>query len=333
MDTLLIGLVAFGVSVTSPILVTSVLRRHKIIDVPGHRSSHMVATVRGVGVAVALSVLAAWGVAGGLGRGSALVAAAFGASILVACIGLVEDLWGLSIRTRMIGQVAVGIGLGVAAGAATDTRCWMVPIVALGFAGYVNAANFMDGVDSISGLHGVVAGSYFSVLGGVAGYPWLQVVGVVCAAAFAGFLPWNLIPQLRVFLGDVGSYLLGGLVASCAVLAVFAGLSMLLAVAPLLTYVADTTFTLTCRALRGEPLTEAHRSHVYQRLTVRGWSHLASGALVALITALCCVAALLAFWTVISTVLAVAWMATVLVAYLALPRLVKNRDPSRVLTR
>lgn len=331
MDTLPIALTALGVSVTSPVLVIPMLRRHKIIDVPGHRSSHLVPIVRGVGIAVALGVLAAWGVAEVLDHGSTLVAAAFGAALAVACIGLVEDLRGLSVRTRVLGQVVVGTGLGVACGVSSH-GWWLIPIVALGFAGYVNAANFMDGVDSISGLHGVVAGGYFCLLGGVVGNPWLQLVGGACAAAFAGFLPWNLTPRLRVFLGDVGSYLLGGLVAGCAALAIFAGPGVLLGVAPMLTYLADTTFTLIRRALRGEPLTEAHRSHVYQQLTMGGWPHLASGAIVALVTALCCVAALLAFWTVISTVLAVAWIAIMLAAYLALPHLARNRDTVRVLT-
>lgn len=332
MDTLASALIAFGVSVTTPVLVIPMLRRHKVFDVPSRRSLHMTPIVRGVGITTALGVLAGWGIAVLLGRGSVWAAAIFGAALVVACIGLVEDLQGLSIRTRVIGQVTVGLGLGVAGGVSSHSW-WAIPIAALGFAGYVNATNFMDGVDSISGLHGVVAGSYFCVLGGVAGHPWLQLIGGVCAAAFAGFLPWNLIPQLRVFLGDVGSYLLGGLVAGCAALSISAGLGVLLGMAPTLTYLADTTYTLIHRARRGEPLTKPHRTHVYQQLTMVGWPHIASGAIVALVTALCCAAALLAFWTVISNAVAVVGMAIMLAAYLALPHLAKKRDTSRVLPR
>jgi UDP-GlcNAc:undecaprenyl-phosphate GlcNAc-1-phosphate transferase len=327
--TLAICLAAFAVSVASPVAVVPVLGRHKIIDVPGERSSHTVPIIRGAGVAPALGVLAAWGIATALGRVSPSIAVGFGAALAVAVIGLVEDVHGLSIETRLIGQLAVGAGVGVAPVVLMSSSWWVIPAVAIGVAGYVNAANFMDGVDSISALHGVVAGGYFCLLGGLAGQPWLQIVGGVCAAVFAGFLPWNLSPRLRVFLGDVGSYLLGGLVASCSALVVLGRLGLLLGLAPLLPYVADTTSTFVGRALRGERVTQAHRSHVYQRLTICGWSHLASGSTVALTTACCCMAALLAFWTAISTATAVACVVIVLVVYLALPRLIMMRGTRR----
>ena len=65
------------------------------------------------------------------------------------------------------------------------------------FAGYVNAANFMDGVDSISVLHGVVSGVYFYVVGDLSGRPFLQVIGLVCSAVFVGFAPWNLVASFE----------------------------------------------------------------------------------------------------------------------------------------
>ena len=133
------------------------------------------------------------------------VAAVFGASLSCAGLGFAEDVRGVSIKARLACQLVIGASLGVVAISIFDSHWWWVPILAICFAGYVNAANFMDGVDSISALHGVVAGGYFCLLGGLFGLPSLQVIGVVCAAVFVGFAPWNLIPRLRVFLGDVGS--------------------------------------------------------------------------------------------------------------------------------
>ena len=119
-----------------------------------------------------------------------------------------------------------------------------MPIIAIGFAAYVNAANFMDGVDSMSALHGVVAGGYYCLLGGFIEQPALEMLGAVCATAFAGFAPWNITPRLRVFLGDVGSYLLGALVAGCAILAFLMAAVSILSVAPSLPYVATAAYTL-----------------------------------------------------------------------------------------
>src|SRR5690606_29011020 len=74
---------------------------------------------------------------------------------------------------------------------------------------YINVANFMDGLNGISGFHGVIAGAAFGVVGWLTATPWLLIIGVVLAAGYLGFLPWNL-TKPGAFLGDVGSYLLGG---------------------------------------------------------------------------------------------------------------------------
>jgi len=75
-------------------------------------------------------------------------------------------------------------------------------------------------------------------------------------------------------MGDVGSAFLG---FSLAVLAVIGGLAYprlplagLLVVWP---FVFDTTFTIVRRLRRGENIFAAHRSHLYQRLVIAGYSH------------------------------------------------------------
>src|SRR5438876_945595 len=95
METLIVGLSAFGVSVLSPVALIPVLRRHKIIDVPGDRSSHDLPIIRGVGLAAAAGVLAAWGMAAALDLGPASVATVFGAGLAASLIGLIEDIRGL----------------------------------------------------------------------------------------------------------------------------------------------------------------------------------------------------------------------------------------------
>ncbi len=183
---------------------------------------------------------------------------------------------------------------------------------------YVNAFNFMDGVNGISGLNAVVAGAYLATLMTLEGQDTLAVVAAVVAGAAAGFLPWN-VPRAKVFLGDAGSYGLGSAIAVLVVLGIAAGVDWLFGLAAVAVYAIDTGATLLRRAVAREPLFRAHRQHVYQQLTTNGWGHLGAAAAAAGASALACTWALTvdaagwsAWWTLPG-------LAVVGVAYLALP--------------
>jgi len=95
------------------------------------------------------------------------------------------------------------------------------------------------------------------------------------AAASLGFLLFNL-PPARIFMGDVGSQFIGFAFAALSVLIGRHDASGILAWAvPLLLFhfIFDTLFTAYRRWRRGEQLTQAHRSHLYQRLTHSGFGH------------------------------------------------------------
>ncbi|MDD0858713.1 hypothetical protein NHF46_15135 [Arthrobacter alpinus] len=76
---------------------------------------------------------------------------------------------------------------------------WLIPIGAIAVAAYVNVANFMDGINGISGTHGLLVGGFYAYAGYAAGHGWMVYVGIAIALAFAGFLPWNL-SRNKVFL-------------------------------------------------------------------------------------------------------------------------------------
>jgi Fuc2NAc and GlcNAc transferase len=96
---------------------------------------------------------------------------------------------------------------------------------------------------------------------------------LLLAAATLGFLPWNL-PSARIFLGDVGSGFLGFMLAAFVVAMSHVNPSLGLAwgILPGL-FIADATVTLLRRAIRGERIFEAHRSHAYQKLARSLKSH------------------------------------------------------------
>jgi UDP-N-acetylmuramyl pentapeptide phosphotransferase/UDP-N-acetylglucosamine-1-phosphate transferase len=155
-----------------------------------------------------------------------------------------------------------------------------VPVMAVWVAAYVNAFNFMDGINGISGLTGLVSGVAYSLMGLEFGSGSAVIVGAALAGASLAFLPFNL-PSAKVFLGDVGSYSLGFVIAALGWIVWSSGAPLALAIAPTAVYLADTGATLVRRYRRGAPLTEAHREHSYQRLTAGGRSHVAVALTVA----------------------------------------------------
>jgi UDP-N-acetylmuramyl pentapeptide phosphotransferase/UDP-N-acetylglucosamine-1-phosphate transferase len=159
--------------------------------------------------------------------------------------------------------------------------------------GIINAVNFMDGLD------GLVSSCLFVwfVLAAIA----LQVPALwLLAGALLGFLLWNWSPA-RLFMGDVGSTYLGAVVAGVFLLATRQGpapsMLLLLAALPLL---GDAGWCLLRRAWARQPVWEAHRLHVYQRLQQAGWSH----AQVAALYSLCTLALALIAWVLLPLPLA-----------------------------
>lgn len=279
---------SFLLSVSLPLALKPLLQKLGVLDIPNERSSHNSVVIRGVGITVAVGIVTglALSVLTGLvpvDRSVVLIVLAMLGSAAV--LGWIEDYRGVSIRFRALTQLAIG-AVGTTALAWTIGQSyWWVPIGAVAVAAYVNAANFMDGINGISGLHGVLVGVFYSVAGTMVGQFWLTVAGLVVAAAFAGFLPWNL-GRGFVFLGDVGSYLLGASIAAMAVAGLLAGVYLEYLLSPVLIYLADTFITFLRRVRAGERWYASHREHVYQRLTDVGLSHLQAALVVTVCSAL-----------------------------------------------
>ncbi|HET7040989.1 MAG TPA: hypothetical protein VFI13_03175, partial [Gemmatimonadales bacterium] len=94
--------------------------------------------------------------------------------------------------------------------------------------------------------------------------------------ASLAFLLFNWAPA-KIFMGDVGSATLGFLFAAIPFAAqpfpASGATAWIVAAAVVWPFVFDAGFTLVRRWRRGEKLSEAHRSHLYQRLVIAGWGH------------------------------------------------------------
>ncbi len=268
-------------------LATGVVRRYalerRLLDHPNERSSHERPTPRGGGLALAGVVLGGVALAGMLGWVPAAVSVAVtGGGLVVAGIGLVDDHRPQPVGLRAALHLLAAVWAVAWLGGLPDLRIglhsvhlgWSGSVVAvLGIAWAINLYNFMDGIDGLAAGQAVVAAGLGGAFLLAEGPDGLALVALLACGASLGFLPWNW-PPARIFMGDVGSGLLGFVFGSLALASERAGSLPLIGWILLLgTFVFDASVTLARRMLSGARWYEAHRTHGYQRAVQSGWSH------------------------------------------------------------
>lgn len=243
--------------------------RRNLLDQPGERRSHGVATPRGGGIAIVLTLLLA--VAAGAvywpQARTPLLVFALGLA-LVAGIGWWDDHRPLPAVRRLLVHVVAASLLAALVWHASGNP-WQAVLALLFTTSLINIWNFMDGINGIATTQAILAGAAFAlVLPGP-----LALAGVVLALACLGFLPFNF-PRARIFMGDVGSGALGYAVAALVCLASIATtVSWLLLLVPLTAFLVDAGFTLLARMLSGQRWMEPHTQHLYQRAVKGGATH------------------------------------------------------------
>lgn len=314
---------AAATSALSMFAIVPLLKRAALVDHPNHRSMHRSPTPRGGGIGIGAGMLVGFltGVTDGSIRLDVVAVLCLAAGAVMSGLGFIDDAVGLSARVRLLTQLVLGSAIATTAINLSTSTTWLLvgaPVVgALWVAAFVNAFNFMDGINGISSLTAIVAGTWYAYLGWHLDDPTLLLGGLLAGAA-CGFLPWNL-PHARAFLGDVGSYGIGALLACLALDAAIRHDAPLAAIAPLLLYIADTGITLLRRMIAGAQLTEAHREHAYQRAVALGPSHTTVAAYAAVASAIICLA--VRFTRAPSAELLVA---AILLVYLEMPTLIEH---------
>ncbi len=246
-------------------ILLAVPRGLRIYAHPNARSFHDEATPTSGGVAFVVPLAGYLWWVGAHGSAAALALAGGGSAL--AAVGLWDDVRDASALWRLLLQLVVcGVVAWFVLGAGSH---WLLAAaVAVALAWHVNLYNFMDGIDGLAGAQALVFAVGAQLVGrGLPGFSgdllWLMAGGVV------GFLVFNW-PRARMFMGDVGSYFLGLLTGAVAVLLWRQQTLPLPASLILLSgFWFDATYTLIVRALTGQAFTQAHRSHLYQKIAAR----------------------------------------------------------------
>jgi UDP-N-acetylmuramyl pentapeptide phosphotransferase/UDP-N-acetylglucosamine-1-phosphate transferase len=143
-------------------------------------------------------------------------------------------------------------------------------LLVIGTMWFVNAMNFLDGLDWITAAQVVPMTLGVAALAALGAVPTnVGFLALALLGATIGFAIFNKNPA-QVFLGDAGSLPIG-LLLSFMLISV-AGTDLAAAVLLALYTIADATITLLRRAYHREHIFSAHRSHFYQRATINGLS-------------------------------------------------------------
>jgi len=256
------------------------------LDRPNERSLHERPVPRTGGI----GVLA--GATTSLAFGAAQLWLPMSIALVLAALSMFDDVRGMPTGVRMFVHLAAA-GLLLWYLLTPMHPAQFVPLV-LGVAWMTNLYNFMDGSDGLAGGMALIGFGAYAFASYAAGHTPLAALCAALSGASAAFLLYNFHPA-RVFLGDVGSIPLGFLAGGLGV----AGWRddawplwfPVLVFGP---FVADATFTLLRRLVRGERVWRAHREHYYQRMVRMGLGHRGTALLGYGAMLLCAAAALLA---------------------------------------
>ena len=299
LQSLVILVVAAVVTALSALIAFPLLRRAGVVDVPTHRSSHTLSTVRGGGIAIGCGITVAtilamiWTVSedGVFGLGGILLPIGF--LVLTWCysaIGMSDDLDSLRPAGRLIGQVILALLFSaIIAMFSTQGIAHVIAFAVIGVT-TVNAVNFVDGLNGYVTEWTIVTAGWFAFVGSWVGENDIALLALALAGAAVGFLPFNL-GRAKAFLGDTGSYGIGAAVFALAVWLFVQGVPIVVIVAPMIFVFFDVGLTLVLRLFRGENILLPHREHIYQQIQQAGWPHSSVALFHAALSVLACIMA------------------------------------------
>jgi UDP-N-acetylmuramyl pentapeptide phosphotransferase/UDP-N-acetylglucosamine-1-phosphate transferase len=251
-----------------------------IIDKPNHRSSHTAITLRGGGIIFPIVVFVTFI----LGYVSIPV---FIAVVLVSIVSFIDDIYPLPTLPRFLSHLIAGLLLlydlnlfGI--------EFWVILLSIVLLIGWINAFNFMDGINGITVLYAMVSLLTFGYLyQNEEQFSVFILMGISCLVF--GF--FNIRKKAKTFAGDVGSISMAVFLAYFMMKLIFEkqqiGYLLFFSV-----YGIDAIVTILYRIKNKENILRPHRSHLYQYLSNEmQWSHVSVSLLYAVIQLAinCCV--------------------------------------------
>ncbi len=275
MKFLIIYIILFLLSLFLTLFIRNLAIRKSILDFPNERSSHKNPTPKVGGLAVAIVWFSGLFYLYITNNIDHKLFFSFIPGILLVVIGIIDDIIAIKPLYRLIFQLIVsGIALFILGGLGKlnlgfftfENRLILSILALLGIIWFINLFNFLDGIDGYIGMEIVFITSSAILL-------FNDRIAPVLLASTLGFLIWNWQPA-KIFMGDVGSTLLGFNIAVFSIYYQNTSKSSLLIWLMLSSvFWFDATLTLFRRFKKKEPLIVPHKKHAFHRIVQSGFSH------------------------------------------------------------
>jgi UDP-N-acetylmuramyl pentapeptide phosphotransferase/UDP-N-acetylglucosamine-1-phosphate transferase len=280
----------FVLLVAAELLYFRIAKHYNIIDKPNERSSHTQITLRGGGIifwiSAALytifnpSTTSIWFLVG---------------MTIISGVSFRDDVKGVNQKIRLIFHLFAMTCVFYLAGVFVMFPWWAIVMGYIVFIGIVNAYNFMDGINGITGLYTLaVLLPIIYVNESVEHFVSIDFI-IYPTLASVVFLFFNFRKKARCFAGDVGSVGIAFWVVTLLLLLMIKTHNLIW-IGFLFVYGVDTVCTILHRIYLKQNIMEAHRLHFYQILVNEcGISHLRV-SIIYFIVQLACSAAIILFY-------------------------------------
>ena len=250
-------IIILGILFAAELLYFRIADHFNIIDKPNLRSSHSHITLRGGGIIFYIGML--------------LYAAFYGMQYpwflmgltLITGISFMDDVRPVPNRYRLACHFVAMLLMCYQWGLFTEYSVWYIPVALIFCTGVINAYNFMDGINGITGGYSLVVLGVLAFINAKM-VPFMNSEFIYIALlSVLVFNFFNFRKRAKCFAGDVGSvsiafiilFILGKLIL------VTGNLSYIILLA---VYGVDSVLTIVHRLVLRENIFEAHRKHAYQ---------------------------------------------------------------------
>ena len=253
-------LIVFVLLLTAELFYFRIADRFNIIDKPNERSSHNYITIRGGGIIWWVAALLYL-----LFHFSSSALWFFAGITLIAGVSFWDDVQGLGQKVRLLFHLLAMSCAFYLAGVFGIYPWWAIVIGYIVFIGIVNAYNFMDGINGITGLYSIaVLTSLQYVNLSYANFVHPDLIWYPMIASVV-FLFFNFRKRAKCFAGDVGSVAIAFWIVTLLLLLIIKT-ENLIWFGFLMVYGVDAVMTILHRIRLKQDIMEAHRMHFYQVL-------------------------------------------------------------------
>ncbi|WP_239256933.1 MraY family glycosyltransferase [Listeria ilorinensis] len=227
-----------------------------------------------------------------------LVVPLFVSGTIMMLTGLIDDIFEMKARFKLIGQLLAAIVIvlfggieitfiNLPFGGDIHFGVFSIPLTIIWIVAITNAVNLIDGLDGLAAGVSTIALLTIMCMAFIMQDPVVIMLAMVLIAATLGFLPYNFHPA-KIFMGDTGALFLGFVISVLSLMG-FKNVTFISLIVPILILgvpIADTLFAIIRRIVTKQPIAMADKFHMHHCLMNLGFTHRQTVILIYAISAL-----------------------------------------------